>query len=219
MLSIKRGCDIYLFIFQLSAWTVSCSSFHSTAWWPGCPSECKGHLRNKMDRNTVINQHSLLKMSTLHRAKPQGKEKSHDISRNATGSCVASLRIMRWEGKMNVAGVAWGVKKTPCPVWVENFQKTWLCSHVLKEFSQNSIVPIQFCLLLRSFLEWHPRTMLSARGRGRRQIPKAWAAGRRHGAAQSERVKRDLPGPSNHCPFLSLRGLAKNYTSQSNGLD
>lgn len=51
-------------------------------------------------------------MIILHRAKPQGKEKSHDISRNAIGSSVANLWIMRWEGKMNSGWVAGGVKET-----------------------------------------------------------------------------------------------------------
>jgi len=49
-----------------------------------------------------------------------------------------------------------------------------MCIHVLKEFSHNSSVSIQFRLLLRFCLQWHPRTMPCARGNGRRQNPRAW---------------------------------------------
>lgn len=168
-----------------------------------------------MERNTVINQHSLLKMSILHRAKPQGKEKSHDISRNATGSSVANLWIMRWEGKMNVVGWPEGLKKHKPLTERGNFHRTSLCVHVLKEFSQNSCFHfIQFWLLLRSFLEQHPRTCHMPEGRVEakpQSLPNEMQGG---GTA-----KKGIPGSLKHCPVLSLRGQTRNYNSQSSKLD
>lgn len=178
--------------------------------WPGCSGECKGHFRNKMERNAVINQHSLLKMSILHRAKPQGREKSHDISRNATGSNVANLWIMRWEGKTNVVGWPEGLKKHKPLAKSGNCHRTSLCLHVLKVFSQKSYFHfIQFFLPLRSFLEEHPRTRHTE---GKVEAKPQSVPNELQGGGTA---KNQIPGSSKHCALLSLRGLARNPNSRA----